>query len=150
MTKQEFLDAAAARYDELQALNKITDFYDYEVEFVTIWKDLGREVLEKIWGSSQQTNVKKKSLTTLGQLTINNTHPFSKGKNGFQISPRMQELMVYAGQMDCYESCPEVMDKFLDIRVSSSQVHSVTDTYGKEIGKTLNEHTALTPLKKKK
>lgn len=41
MTKQDFLDAAASRYDQLQALNKITDFYDYEVAFVNIWRDLG-------------------------------------------------------------------------------------------------------------
>ena len=90
----------------------------------------------------------KKNLTTLGYVTINNEHGFSKGKNGFQISPRMQELMVYAGQMDCYENCNDVIDKFLNIPVSSSQVHRVTDTYGKEIGKTVNEHTTLTPLKK--
>ena len=32
MTKQEFLESAASRYDELKALNKVTDFYDYEVE----------------------------------------------------------------------------------------------------------------------
>lgn len=60
----------------------------------------------------------------------------------------MQELMVYAGQMDCYENCNEVIDKFLDVEVSSSQVHRVTDTYGQEAGKTVNEHTTLTPLKK--
>lgn len=33
MTKQEYLEAAALRYNELQSLNKITDFYDYETEF---------------------------------------------------------------------------------------------------------------------
>lgn len=60
----------------------------------------------------------------------------------------MQELMVFAGQMDCYENCNAVIDKFLDITVSSSQVHRVTDTYGKEIGKTVNEHTTLAPVKK--
>lgn len=60
----------------------------------------------------------------------------------------MQELMVYAGQMDCYENCNDVIDKFLDIPVSSSQVHRVTDTYGSEAGKTINEHTTLMPLKK--
>ena len=47
MTKQEFLDAAASRYEELQRLNKLDNFYDYEVAFVRIWKELGREVLEK-------------------------------------------------------------------------------------------------------
>jgi hypothetical protein len=60
----------------------------------------------------------------------------------------MQELMIYAGQGDCYENCNEVIDKFLNIEVSSSQVHRVTDTYGQEIGKTVHEHTTLTPLKK--
>jgi hypothetical protein len=60
MTKQEFIDAAAARYDQLQALNKITDFYDYEVEFVNIWKDLGREVLEKNIGQLSADKRKKK------------------------------------------------------------------------------------------
>ena len=47
MTRQEYLEAAEKRYDELQRLNLITDFYDYESEFVKIWQDLGREVLEK-------------------------------------------------------------------------------------------------------
>lgn len=60
----------------------------------------------------------------------------------------MQELMVYAGQMDCYQSCNEIIAKFLDVSVSSSQVHRVTDTYGEEIGKTVNEHPLLTPLTK--
>jgi hypothetical protein len=60
MTKQEFLDAAAARYDQLQALNKLTDFYDYEVEFVNIWSDLGREVLEKNIGKLSADKRKKK------------------------------------------------------------------------------------------
>jgi hypothetical protein len=81
-------------------------------------------------------------------VTINNSHPFSHGNNGFQISPRMQELMVYAGTVECYGSCHEVIDKFLAVEVSSSQVHRVTDCYGEQAGKTLNEHTTLTPLKK--
>ena len=60
----------------------------------------------------------------------------------------MQELMVYAGQMDCYENCQDVIDKFLDIAVSKTQVHRVTDAYGEQIGKTVNQHPILTPLKK--
>jgi len=60
MTKEEFIAAAASRYDELHALNKITDFYDYEVEFVNIWRDLGREVLEKNIGTLSADKRKKK------------------------------------------------------------------------------------------
>ena len=47
MNKQEYLEAAERRYDELDRLNLITDFYDYETEFLKIWQDLGREVLKK-------------------------------------------------------------------------------------------------------
>lgn len=147
MTKEEFLAAAGARYDKLKALNLITDFYDYEVEFVNIWRDLGQEVMEKNIGTVS-ADKRKKNLTTLGYITINNCHSFSKGKNGFQISPRMQELMVFAGQTDCYENCNEVIEKYLSLEVSSSQVHRVTNLYGKEVGKSLNEHPTLTPARK--
>lgn len=47
MTKEEYLAIAAKRYDELKALNKIDNFYDYESEFANIMKDLSMEVLEK-------------------------------------------------------------------------------------------------------
>ncbi len=36
MPKEEYLAIAAKRYDELQALNRIGNFYDYESEFVKI------------------------------------------------------------------------------------------------------------------
>lgn len=47
MTKEEYLSLCSKRYDALQALNKLDNFYDYESEFATIMKDLGKEVLEK-------------------------------------------------------------------------------------------------------
>lgn len=60
MTREEFLAIAAKRYDELQALNKLDNFYDYEKEFVHIIKDLGREVLEKNLGDLPADKRKKK------------------------------------------------------------------------------------------
>lgn len=42
----------------------------------------------------------------------------------------MQELMSYAGQLECYAACNEVLSKFLSVEVSVMQVHRVTDTYG--------------------
>lgn len=64
MTKAEYLEAAAKRYDELQALNKIDNFYDYEKEFVSIWQDLGREVLENNLGELVKDKRKKKPYNT--------------------------------------------------------------------------------------
>jgi hypothetical protein len=71
--------------------------------------------------------------TTMGRITINNAHDFSRGNHGFQISALLQELMVYAGQLQCYAHCQEVIEKFLSVQVSSSQVYRLTDLYGKEL-----------------
>lgn len=55
--------------------------------------------------------------------------------------------MVFAGQLDCYENCNEVIKKYLNVEVSSTQVHRVTDVYGKEVGNALNSQPILTPAK---
>ena len=47
MTKEQLLESVSAYYDELKALNKLDNFYDYEMTFEQIWKRAGREVLEK-------------------------------------------------------------------------------------------------------
>ena len=59
----------------------------------------------------------------------------------------MQELMVYAGQLDCYGRSNEVIKQFLQVDVSAAQVYRVTDTYGEELGKTVNEEKTLAPIK---
>lgn len=60
----------------------------------------------------------------------------------------MQELLVYAGQLDCYERCNMVLKKFIDIEVSATQVYLVTDCYGKAAEKEVNTCRSLEPVKK--
>jgi hypothetical protein len=60
MTKEEFIQLAGSRYDELQALNKLNTLYDYEKAFVGIWQGLGRNVLEKNLGELPNDKRKKK------------------------------------------------------------------------------------------
>lgn len=60
MTKEEFLALAETRYEALQELNQLDSFYDYEKIFVDLWRDLGREVLEKNVGDVPQNRRKKK------------------------------------------------------------------------------------------
>ena len=84
----------------------------------------------------------------MGHVTINNNHPFSTGRNGFQISPRMEELMVYAGQLDSYEKSNEIIKEFTSIDVSTTQCYRVTDFYGEQMGNTVNKERTLTPVRK--
>ncbi len=51
MTKEQLVEAITAHYDELNALNKIDNFYDYEGDFIKLWAKMGREVLEKNIGT---------------------------------------------------------------------------------------------------
>ncbi len=60
MTKEEYLAIASKRYDELQALNKIDNFYDYELEFSEIINKLSKEILEKNLSKLSADRRKKK------------------------------------------------------------------------------------------
>ena len=65
MTEANFIALAQKRYASLQALNKIDNFYDYEKEFETLWRDLGREVLESNLSDIPADRRKKKHLPNL-------------------------------------------------------------------------------------
>jgi hypothetical protein len=67
MTEANFIALAQKRYEALQALNKIDNFYDYEKEFESIWRDLGREVLESNLSDIPADRRKKKHLPNLGE-----------------------------------------------------------------------------------
>ena len=67
MTEAEFMALAQKRYQSLQGLNKIDNFYDYEKEFDSIWRELGREVLESNVSDVLADRRKKKHLPNLGE-----------------------------------------------------------------------------------
>ena len=62
MTKDEFLAISGEKYEKLQELNQIDDFYKYEKAFDTIWLEFGRQSLEKNVGEVPKT-IKKKHCT---------------------------------------------------------------------------------------
>ena len=65
MTKEEYLSIAASKYEELQSLKKIDNFYDYEKEFEKIFIDLARTVLEENLGKPSADRRKKKHSQSL-------------------------------------------------------------------------------------
>jgi hypothetical protein len=70
-------------------------------------------------------------------------------KNGFGISPYMQELMVYAGHLDCYKKCDEILEKFISVKVNPPQVYRVTDHVSESLkDEDLKIERTLQPLSK--
>jgi hypothetical protein len=66
MTREEYHQLADKKYDRLQELGKIDNFYDYEKEFEQIWKDLGRAVLESNLSKLPADRRKKKPFQNSG------------------------------------------------------------------------------------
>lgn len=83
----------------------------------------------KVLAKFQKTD-EKKTLSKYGKVEIALNHVYSRAVRGYQISPLMQEKMVYVGQMNCYEESAEILEKFLGIAVSTTQIQRVAKTYG--------------------
>jgi hypothetical protein len=54
-------------------------------------------------------------------------------KNGFGISPLMQELMTYAGHLDSYAKSDEILNRFVSVDVNPSQVYRVTNFISEQL-----------------
>ena len=78
------------------------------------------------------------------------SHKYLRGhKHGFGISPYMQELMVYAGQCDCYVKCEEILEGFTSVKVCPSRIYRVTDHVSESLkGEDLRGERRLQPLSK--
>jgi hypothetical protein len=46
MTKEEFIAVMSQKWDEIEKLQEIGSFYDYEKSFDEVWVSCGRTVLE--------------------------------------------------------------------------------------------------------
>jgi hypothetical protein len=60
----------------------------------------------------------------------------------------MHELMVYAGHLDSYSKCNEILAHFLSVEVSTSQVYRVTDWLSEELQEAESNERLLTPVPK--
>jgi hypothetical protein len=135
MTKEEYIALALGRYEELEKLKVADNFYDYEKGFAKIWQDLGRLYMESYLNETSTTSDRrKKTLTRFGEMEVLKAHRYVQGnKNGFGISPPMQELMTHAGHLDCYEKSNEVLFRFLSVTVSPAQVYRVTNAVSESL-----------------
>jgi hypothetical protein len=88
--------------------------------------------------------------TKFGEININKSHPYMQGLvNGFAIILFMQELITYAGHLECYAKSGEIPEKFTQVKVSPSQVYRVTDRVGESLEeKEKQAERILPPLSK--
>jgi hypothetical protein len=61
MTKEEYLQLAAKRYDKIASLKEEKSFLEYEKQFDHLWTEMGRDVLEHSIGEVPRDKRKKTS-----------------------------------------------------------------------------------------
>jgi hypothetical protein len=59
--------------------------------------------------------------------------------NGFAISPVLQEMMTYVGQLEVYGKGVEVLKKLAGVAVNEAQLYRVTDFYGELLESEIEE-----------
>jgi hypothetical protein len=71
---------------------------------------------------------------------LSKNHRFEAKCNGFFISPYLQNLMALAGVSDVYSKSNDLLNAFLGINISESQVYRVTDYIGKSVASEVMVH----------
>jgi len=64
------------------------------------------------------------------KLTVPKNHTFAQTPYGFQMSPYLQELVVFTGQNHVFEDASEQLDKLLNLEVPAKQIERVCHGYG--------------------
>jgi hypothetical protein len=81
-------------------------------------------------------------------VEIAHSHRFKAKTNGFFITPHLQELMARAGVSDVYSASNDLLEAFLGIPISLSQVYRVTHLLGEQLSSQLLDpvdHPLITP-----
>lgn len=76
-----------------------------------------------------KTAEKKKFESRYGTIEIGKEHKWSNSES-FQITPYFQELGLYAGQEDNFESASKNLSKYLRVSIGSSQIERLVKHYG--------------------
>ena len=82
-------------------------------------------------------------VTKYGQVEVNKTHGFYSSLKGVKLSPYFKDLVLFTGQMECYELASELVEKFTLIKVSDTSIHRLVDQYEEESEELLEERDKI-------
>lgn len=108
-----------------------TSGYEYEKTFVKCWQSVGQKIFQESLGIIPKSkNEKKKVKSSFGEVVVSKTHSMSETKNGFQMTPYLQDQVCYIGQNEVFEEGSETLFRLLQIEVSNKQIQRVSEHYG--------------------
>ena len=79
-------------------------------------------------------------------MEVNKVHLYCRTPYGFQMSPYLQELVVFCGQNHVFEDASEQLAKLAGVEVTAKQVERLTHAYGELIEINLENQDTQRPL----
>ena len=80
-------------------------------------------------------------------MEVNKVHLYCRTPYGFQMSPYLQELVVFCGQNHVFEDASEQLAKLAGVEVTAKQVERLTHAYGELIEINLENQDNESPPK---
>jgi hypothetical protein len=68
--------------------------------------------------------VKKKVLTTFGEIELSKKHQLCPKSSKFGVSAHMQDIMSFTGQSMVYEEAAQLIRRLLGLDVNAMQIHN--------------------------
>ena len=78
----------------------------------------------------QKIAIKKTIKSRYGAVEVDKSHTFCRTPYGFQMSPYLQDLVVFTGQNHVFEDASEQLKKLSGLDVTAKQVERLTHAYG--------------------
>ncbi len=87
-------------------------------------------------------------MTRYGKVSLSKAHHFISDSDGYGISPRWREILVFLGQEACYGKGAEELELLFGLPVSQAQIHRLIQHYGQRSELLLEEEPPVEAVTK--
>ena len=134
MNKAELTEKFSQRLNDIENLKNSKDFYELEMLFDGIMKEMGNDLLSSLLESKSQDRRKKKLIKTIyGEVEVDKSLQVCQDLPSERTSPFLNEKLVYLGHLECYERSSQMAKILLGVEVSDSTIYRLTDKVGDKI-----------------
>jgi hypothetical protein len=115
-------------------INEGTNSYRFEREFRGVIATLSHALYQQTIGNEKVSkNERMQLLTSMGEITMQKSHPLAVAPGGFKISPYLQEQMCRVGSKMPFEEGEEELSNLLGIKVNAKQLERLCHHYGEQL-----------------
>lgn len=82
-------------------------------------------------------------MTRYGKISVSKAHAYMNVSDGYGVSPRWREVLIFLGQEACYGKGAQEVELLFGLAVSQAQIHRLTQHYGQHSEMLLEEEQPI-------